>query len=74
MYVFMYSQYIQSSRMDQPGMIANSTRGQLNRGTVVMCFSLCPLALEDLVSRDGFDRSRPASARSFSIPPAESDW
>ena len=36
---------------DQPGKVANPTRGQLNRENY---FSLSPFALENLVSRNGF--------------------
>ena len=45
-----------SKSIDQPGKVANSTRGQLNRK---MNFSLSPFAPENLVSRDGFDSPVP---------------
>ena len=44
---------IYSNSMDQPGKVANPARGQLNRNNKYS-FSLCPFALENLVSRDGF--------------------
>ena len=42
---------IYGKSVDQPGKVASPARGQLNRETY---FSLPPLALENLVSRDGF--------------------
>ena len=41
-----------SKSMNQPGMAANSARGQRNRGKLQI--SLSAFALENLVSRDGF--------------------
>ena len=45
----MYGQHFQES-MDQPGMITNPARGQLNRENEI---SLSPFAPENLVSQDG---------------------
>ena len=42
-----------SKGKNQPGNVANSARGQLNRETY---FSLSPSAPENLFSRDGFGR------------------
>ena len=40
-------------KLDQPDMVANSARGQLNRKNV---FPLSPFAPENLVSQDRFGR------------------
>ena len=50
----MYGQPFQQS-MDQPGMVANSARGQLNRGKKGKK-SLSPFAPENVVSPDRFSR------------------
>ena len=52
-YVFMYLRMvtIYNKRKDQPGKVAKSARGQLNREMKVF---LSPFAPENLVSRDGF--------------------
>ena len=42
--------------MDQPGIVANPARGQLNRENNI---PLSPCVLENLVSRDGFSRPIP---------------
>ena len=42
--------------MNQPGKIANSSRGQLNRGNNIPLSACVP---ENLVSRDGFSRPVP---------------
>ena len=42
--------------MDQPGKVANPTRGQLDRKNIIPLSSCVP---ESLVSRDGFSRSVP---------------
>ena len=42
-----------SAGLDQPGLVANSARIQLNRKHIV---SLSPFVPENLVSRDGFGR------------------
>ena len=42
-----------SAELDQPGMVANPARGQLNRKHIC---SLSPFAPKILVSRDGFGR------------------
>ena len=42
--------------MDQPGKVANPSRGQLNRE---MDISVSPFAPESLVSPDGFGRPVP---------------
>ena len=49
-----------SKGKDQPGKVINSARGQLNNRE--NDFSLSSFAPENLVSRDGFGPSRPASA------------
>ena len=47
-----YGQHFQQKKsMDQPGKVANSARGQLNRKHA---FSLSPFAPENLISRDRF--------------------
>ena len=51
MYVCIYG-HTHSKSMDQPGMVANPARGQLNRGN--MNISLSAFAPENLISRDGF--------------------
>ena len=50
MYVCMCS-HVYSKSKDQPGKVANPTRGQLNKKTNI---SLSPFAPKNLVSRDGF--------------------
>ena len=67
--------------MDQSGKVANPARGQLNRENEHFV-SLYPFAPENLVSRDGFDRSvlrQPAHSSysdrltlvlTYEIPPA----
>ena len=50
MYVCMYGHHVKQS-MDHPGIVVNSSCGQLNRETEC---SLSPFAPENLVSRDGF--------------------
>ena len=45
--------------MDQPGKIANPTRGQLNSENEKMNSSLSAFAPDNLVSRDGFGSSVP---------------
>ena len=47
-----------SKSMDQPGKVANSDRGQLNREKLNI--SLSAFAPENMVSRDGFGRVSPA--------------
>ena len=42
--------------MDQPGKVANTARGQLNREKIL---PLSPCVPENLVSRDGFSRPVP---------------
>ena len=51
----MYSQHFQQG-MDQPGMVTNPGRGQLNRD---FFFNLFLFAPENLVSRDRFGRPVP---------------
>ena len=51
----MYGQHFHQS-MDQPDMVANPIRGQLNREISI---SLAPFASDNLVSRDRFDRPVP---------------
>ena len=50
--------------MDQPGMVANSARGQFNRENE---YSMSPFAPENLVARKRVPPFRPASACSFSM-------
>ena len=54
MYVCMVITY--SKSMDQPGMVANPARGQLNRESNI---PLSPCVPENLVSRDGLSRPVP---------------
>ena len=51
-----HTTHIHTHSMDQPSKVANPARGQLNRDTNIF---LSPFAPENLVSRDGFDRSIP---------------
>ena len=55
MYVCMYGHHIYQS-MDQPGKVANTVRGQLNRENNI---PLSPCVSEILVSRNGFSRPVP---------------
>ena len=50
LYVWMYG-HIYSKNMDQPGLVANPARGQLNREIII---SLSAFAAHNLVSQDGF--------------------
>ena len=51
-----------SKSVDQPGMVANSARGQLNRENES---SPSPFAPENLISRDGFDSPVPRQPSSL---------
>ena len=72
----MYGYHILYSKIkDQPGKVANSARGQLNREND---FSLSPFAPDNLGSRDGFGSLVPrqpahfhtqAASCTYGIPP-----
>ena len=53
--IYIYGQHFYQS-MDRPGMVANPTRGQLNREIVLY---ISPFEPEKLVTRGGFDRPVP---------------
>ena len=58
-----YGQPFQQS-MDQPGIVANPARGEMNWENISSLFEFAP---ENLVSRDRFGRPVPRKPRSFSI-------
>ena len=58
-----FGQNLNKQSMDQPDMLTNSARDQLNKEK--SDFTLSPFAPENMVPRDGFGRPVPSQSASF---------